>query len=195
MARPADPERRRRRVAAIVASASELFAQHGYEATTLASIARGAGLGEGTIYHYFADKAAVFRAIFERDQSEWRMAVSSQGDDPLDAIQALLGHLLRPAADPTSAGLVVELLRRVREDESLAALVLSHDAAVEADLAALLHRAQAAGMIDPAMAPEETAHWLRLLVDAVYLDGQPDQTARSTQVVQLIALRFLLVTP
>ena len=195
MARPADPERRRRRVAAIVASASELFAEHGYEATTLASIARGAGLGEGTIYHYFADKAAVFRAIFERDQSEWRMAVSSQGDDPLDAIQALLGHLLRPAADPTSAGLVVELLRRVREDESLAALVLSHDAAVEADLAALLHRAQSADMIDPAMAPEEAAHWLRLLVDAVYLDGQPDQTARSTQVVQLIALRFLLVTP
>ena len=81
MARPADPERRRMRVGAIVASASKLFAEHGYEATTLASIAQGAGLGEGTVYHYFADKAAVFRAIFERDQTEWRVAVSSRGDD------------------------------------------------------------------------------------------------------------------
>lgn len=67
---------------------------------------------------------------------------------------------------------------------NLAALVLSHDAAVEADLTALLHRAQSAGMIDPAVAPEEGAH-----------DGQPDQTERSTEVVQLIASRFLLATP
>lgn len=49
--------------AAIVRAATELFLRHGYEATTTAQIAAGAGVSKQTVYHQFGDKQGLFREI------------------------------------------------------------------------------------------------------------------------------------
>lgn len=49
---------------AILATASRLFAEKGYTQTTTAEIAREAGVAEGTLYHHFGSKDAIFLSLF-----------------------------------------------------------------------------------------------------------------------------------
>jgi len=50
------PSKRERTLAALVEAGLELFEQQGYEATTVAQIARAAGVTEMTFFRYFAAK-------------------------------------------------------------------------------------------------------------------------------------------
>ena len=47
------------------AAALRLFAQHGYAATTIEDLARAARVTVGTVYRYFADKAALMDALVQ----------------------------------------------------------------------------------------------------------------------------------
>lgn len=49
----------------ILAAAREVFANLGYEATTVRDIIRRTSLASGTFYNYFPTKEAVFRAVVE----------------------------------------------------------------------------------------------------------------------------------
>ena len=60
------PRWRRRKEARpeeLVAAALDVFVERGYEATTLADVARRAGVTKGTIYLYFENKEALFKAV------------------------------------------------------------------------------------------------------------------------------------
>ncbi|HKY95597.1 MAG TPA: TetR/AcrR family transcriptional regulator [Kiloniellales bacterium] len=60
--RKGNPAARRQ---AILEAAIEQFLAQGFAATTLESVARQAGVAKGTIYLYFADKEALFRALVQ----------------------------------------------------------------------------------------------------------------------------------
>jgi AcrR family transcriptional regulator len=55
------------RTEAILGAAVRLFTQFGYRRTAMDDIAREAGVSKGTLYLYFAGKAAVFRAMQQRN--------------------------------------------------------------------------------------------------------------------------------
>ena len=59
-------ERSRRRYEAIVESAGLLFAEYGFEGTTMEAIAAGAETSIGSVYQFFDNKLDVFRAVAER---------------------------------------------------------------------------------------------------------------------------------
>jgi len=62
------PKRRRRpteRAAEIVAAGLAHFAEHGYANTRLEDVAQRAGIGKSTIYLYFENKEALFRATVQ----------------------------------------------------------------------------------------------------------------------------------
>ncbi|KPV48990.1 hypothetical protein SE17_35115, partial [Kouleothrix aurantiaca] len=63
------PQRRdaRENREALLAVAKRLFAEQGVEATSMAEIAREAGVGQGTLYRHFADKAAVCQGLIGED--------------------------------------------------------------------------------------------------------------------------------
>lgn len=64
--RPARPRWRRRKDARpdeILAAALEVFADRGFAATKLEDVARRAGVTKGTIYLYFENKDALFKAL------------------------------------------------------------------------------------------------------------------------------------
>ncbi|NBC67187.1 MAG: TetR family transcriptional regulator [Bacteroidetes bacterium] len=50
----------------IVDAAFELFANEGYSKTSIAAVAKKAGVSKGLIYHYFNSKQAILEAIFDQ---------------------------------------------------------------------------------------------------------------------------------
>ena len=64
---PRPPRRRRKaaRAGEIVAAGLEHFAEHGYANTRLEDVARRAGIAKSTVYLYFDNKEALFRATVE----------------------------------------------------------------------------------------------------------------------------------
>ena len=50
---------------AIAAAAIKVFRQRGFHQTRMADVAAAAGVGKGTLYEYFQDKADILRFAFE----------------------------------------------------------------------------------------------------------------------------------
>lgn len=175
MARTVDPERVAERRGVILQAAAELFASQGYERTTAAQIARSAGLTSGSVFYYFADKAAVFRGIFELSIPEHSALFARHIDrtDCLAAILDIVDELAAEALDPLAPGLMVELIRRLGQDEQLEAVV-GLDAQISAEtLTGLLERGIELGQIDAELVPAETARWILAMVDGAFLNADP----------------------
>jgi AcrR family transcriptional regulator len=62
MQRGEKSERSRR---AVLDAALQLFAHHGYGATTIREIADRAGVSTGSVYHHFDDKQSIFKALID----------------------------------------------------------------------------------------------------------------------------------
>lgn len=65
MTKEAPGAQRRDRREDILTASLHLFAEKGFHGTSMRDIARAAGITEGLIYHYFASKRDLFRAIIE----------------------------------------------------------------------------------------------------------------------------------
>lgn len=79
--RQSDSERRRR---AVLKAASQCFAQQGYKKTSVAEIARQAGVSKGLVFHFFDSKQKLFSIVFEDGIEQWSMLESyrvSEGKD------------------------------------------------------------------------------------------------------------------
>lgn len=65
--------------ARILDAALELFARHGYEATSVRMIAGAAGVSQGLMYNYFGGKDDLLRALFERSIRDVRESFARAG--------------------------------------------------------------------------------------------------------------------
>jgi AcrR family transcriptional regulator len=72
----------------LIEVATGLFADHGYEGTSIEAVLAAAGVSRGALYHHFASKEALFRAVLE--------AVS-------DRVTAEVTEAIRDCADPVDA--------------------------------------------------------------------------------------------
>jgi len=80
----------------LVTAAARAFNQHGYHGTDSNAIARAAGYAPGTFYLHFADKRAVFLAVYERwVKVEWDAIGARARAGTLDAaslVALVLAH-------------------------------------------------------------------------------------------------------
>lgn len=77
---------------AIVKAAFELFAQVGFDSTSMAAIAKQAKVSKGLIYHHFESKEDVLRAVFNQ-LAEVGNEVMSSLEIP-ETPQAKLSHMI-----------------------------------------------------------------------------------------------------
>jgi AcrR family transcriptional regulator len=64
--------------ARLVEAAKELFQDRGYLGTSVADVAKGAGVANGTFYIYFSSKDAVFEAVVELFVGEFESIASAE---------------------------------------------------------------------------------------------------------------------
>lgn len=62
----------------ILAAAKTVFAEQGYHATTIADIARAAGLSYGSIYWYYESKEALFHELMSAEAAALRAKIDAQ---------------------------------------------------------------------------------------------------------------------
>src|SRR5271167_4056263 len=76
----------------IVAAATALFAERGYEGATIRDIAKAAGMSTGAVFASFTDKADLFTDIAETEQAELFavMRIAGEGLTGRAAILAML---------------------------------------------------------------------------------------------------------
>jgi AcrR family transcriptional regulator len=186
-------ERTRRRLLELAVAR---FADQGYRATSVSSIAREAGVTQAAVYAYFPNKEALFEAAVDRDAAGLIAAARAELDEGLplaDQIPVLLLHL-RLGVDQH------RLARRVlagQEPEVIARLVdLPALQDITAELAQELRTAQERDELrvdvdvdDLAVGIETVV--LALLMSAVQVPGEADQ--RVTGVVAVF--RALLSPP
>jgi AcrR family transcriptional regulator len=83
--------------------ARRLFAKHGYSGVGTEEVVKRAGVTRGALYHQFADKKDLFRAVFEQVQEELFQKVVARGatqNDPVEELKAGARYWLELCLEP-----------------------------------------------------------------------------------------------
>jgi AcrR family transcriptional regulator len=87
---------------AVLAAARSLFGANGYAQTSVEEIAEAARVTKGAVYHHFASKEALFRAVYAQTEAE-AQARAMRAADPeaaaVDQIVAMMNAYLDAALD------------------------------------------------------------------------------------------------
>ena len=88
---------------AVLDAARVLFGRQGYAQTSVDEIADAARVTKGAVYHHFAGKEALFRAVYaevETDAQARAVSAGNPGLAPVDQIVAMMNGYLDAALDP-----------------------------------------------------------------------------------------------
>ena len=172
---------------ALIAAGRALFSDPGYFETSTADIVERAGVGtRGAFYHHFADKAELFRAVFEEVEQDLilRGLSTPVPGEPFDRLVQAFQGFLDAAIEPEvqrimlidgTAVLGWETRRAIEEENSIAAI------------AEVLRQAMADGTIET-QPTRELAH---ILVGA--LEEAALLVARATDVDEARRLTGIVV--
>lgn len=128
----------------LVTAATRLFAERGFDATSVEAVLDAAGVSRGSLYHHFKSKEALFEAVL--DAAEVRigeatlLAAAGVGDDPVDILRAGALEWIRLAGDPVVQRIVLidapavlgwERWREIEEQNALGNLRLAMQAVAD----------------------------------------------------------------
>ena len=151
---------------AILDAARTLFAKHGYEETTIADIARAAGVAVGTVYLYFRNKHEVYTAV----ALDIEATIAAVFQDPIffhlpfeEALDAMVEAIFRESR--THRDLMALLQIDMRSSEEILQHKHTNERVTQA-IAAILQRAIDQGQLAPCNT-EMYAQLLNLLGSSV----------------------------
>jgi AcrR family transcriptional regulator len=87
----------------LIGIATRMFAERGYEDTSIEAVLREAGVSRGSLYHHFASKEALFEAVAEEVETsvgEQTVAAASGSAGPVEGLRAGFVAWIRLAGDP-----------------------------------------------------------------------------------------------
>ncbi|HCT78145.1 MAG TPA: TetR/AcrR family transcriptional regulator [Micromonosporaceae bacterium] len=87
----------------LIATASRLFGDHGFDGTAVEAVLQESGVSRGALYHHFASKEALFDAVLERmdvDITRQTVAAVDRAADPVERLRQGCVAWLRLARQP-----------------------------------------------------------------------------------------------
>ena len=169
-ARSAEQKAQRRQT--VLQVAERYFLEVGYEAFSMAQLAKRAGLVKGTLYLYFETREELFLTLYEQSLVRWSRAFIGQLSGPLPSrnyAQALYDTAM---ADGTFVPLLVRLEHVIEHNVSIPRLVASKRVFI--DQVAVLAKASSLALTVPlAQAGEVVKTMGVLLIGATRADQGP----------------------
>lgn len=148
----------------IVEAAMRLFAQHGFDRTSTATIAKEAGVSQGIIFHYFENKRKLFwtvvlEGVEEADSRKKALEEIAEQTDPVEKLR-LYGR---------------SMVQRVEENPELNEILTRHVPAMNID-------------------SEVEAQWLLerpMFLEALFEEGKAKKVFREDLDAQIAAISFV----
>ncbi|MBO8126443.1 MAG: TetR/AcrR family transcriptional regulator [Firmicutes bacterium] len=175
----------------IAQAAVTLFAQQGYERTSIDDIALKAGIAKGTIFYHFNSKRELFIYTVNTGMKKWLLSLARIAESPL--------------AFPQKLGAAIdEHLRFVQEEQDLVRLLLSEGPEQRWRqevkmlhleytqlMTSIIDQGKAEGSITDDLQPEVAVHTLFgaimvLALDSLILDEGIDPSTASEQLKRLL---------
>jgi AcrR family transcriptional regulator len=81
----------------ILSTALRLFAENGYEKTSIRTIAREVGMALGLLYNYFSGKEELLQAIFQQSVQDIEQSLNpiSAANNPLQELELLIKNIFQ----------------------------------------------------------------------------------------------------
>ena len=178
----------------LIAAASQVFAEKGYDGAGVAEIARRAGLTTGAIYSRFRGKAELLCAAIQAtvpDEFDELFAEHAFDGRAKDILHTVGAHLVTRPSQPAQ-GMLLEAFVAARRDPEVAALLRAQFDDRRERLAALIEAGKATGLIDPALDTYSIVHFAHavglgfLAYDAIGAT-QPDAAAWESVIARVVA--------
>jgi len=176
-------ERSESTTARLLAVAAQLFGDEGYAAVSTDDIAVRAGVTKGALYHHFADKSALFRAVFVQVQQELVSTLAAAAADAgggWDGFVAGIDAFIREC-ERTSVGRVIVIDGPAVLGRDEARVV--EDAYVGALLTGALSRLQKAGQLREGDDAVRSRLLLGALCEAAIVVARSADSERAREVV------------
>jgi len=177
----------------IVAAAVALFAEQGYDATSVNQVVARAGVAKGALYHHFESKDdllyEVYRELVDRQLAGLR-TILAEGRPPAATLRALIDDLVS-----TTAASAAEAKVFARESHRLgdanqarvrAARRAIHDAVID-----LVRAGQAAGDFAPVASPEMVSFTLFGVINELPVWYRPDGPKQPAELAAELAALIL----
>ncbi|MER5635574.1 TetR/AcrR family transcriptional regulator [Kitasatospora sp. NPDC002227] len=185
------------RQALILAAATEVFSEVGYQRGKMSEVARRVGVSEPVVFQNFGSKAAVFAAVLDHAAERLGQALREQAGQSPDVGSWLAGflapeHLTQVHARGTLGVLFADAMTIAAEPVVLEAARRANQA-IAATLADLLAQGQRDGSIRPDLEAEAGAWWLiSLLASQRFRFAVAPEPARWEGELGALALEALL---
>ena len=172
----------------VLAAAAVCFAEEGFHGTSMAKLAKSAGMSVGHIYHYFDSKEAIITAIVEQELAK-RLEVFEQLEKQDDVLQALIDRAdqgLAARMDKRETGLRLEILAEAGRNPRIAAALRAAD-----DAARRTFRQVVAKAVDrrAALSPADLEARIEVVIGV--FDGMMIRAVRHPDLDRDAALRAL----
>ena len=175
----------------LIEAALELFTERGYAAVGTEEIVARAKLTRGALYHHFADKRDLFRAVFQRVEGDLVQRIGARMeavDDPWELMLAGMRAFLDACEEPAVKQIALTDAPAVlgwkewREIDNRHGLGLTR---------AALEGAVAAGMLRP-IAVEPMAHlFVAALSEAAFVIAYADRPRKARAEVEQALLQLV----
>jgi len=157
-------------------AARRVFSRRGVEAVGLVHVARAAGIGRASIYHYYPDKASLVRDLVRdllaEEEHFFSDALHGSEGSPLERVESLAGKLTELFTEWASLGKMLLDLWAIS-----GAMFKPFFRRIRRDLAELITDGQRAGEIDGSMEAREAATAVIAIIDGMLLQMIVDPAA------------------
>jgi AcrR family transcriptional regulator len=164
---------KKKKAAAISDAALKAFREHGYNKTRMKDIAQMAGMGKGTLYEYFKDKADILRFAFDQYFSvfsEGILKAMKEKTKPSEKILSLIDFALQHAAEwENHCAIYVDYFGAARTEEQKQFSLSSMYVEMKDILESLIKEAQSAAEINEQYNPGALAELLLSIYDGIIL--------------------------
>ncbi|MCS5715517.1 TetR/AcrR family transcriptional regulator [Herbiconiux sp. CPCC 205716] len=160
---------------ALITAAREIFAGDGY-AAPLSSVARRAGVGQGSLYRHFPDRVALAVAVFDENLTELEELAAHPGT----TVDALLDGVVAQALVSTA---MIEMIRAERDDERVDHL----GERMRSVVTEVVSREQAAGRLGAGVTADDVFLVVSMLAGLLSVTPPSQRPAAVTRARELLA--------